>query len=240
MTIDADASAAQRPVAVRPRDAATLILIDFKGKTPKVLMGRRNSRHSFMPDKFVFPGGRVEPSDRQVNVAGALHPVVEDRLLSRTQRPSPMKARALALAAIRETFEETGLMYGAADMGAPKAIVGTSWAAFSEASIYPALDGLHFVARAITPPGHPRRFDTRFFLGDAAEIAGRVEGTVGPDHEFTEIVWIGLDQAKSLDLPKITAAILDEVKLRLEGRLALHIPVPFFFQSHGRYVREII
>ena len=96
----------------RWRDAATLILLDRSDKVPKVLLGRRHAGHKFLPGRFVFPGGRVERSDGRMPVATPLHAAVEARLLKRVHRPSPAKARAFALAAIRETFEETGLLIG--------------------------------------------------------------------------------------------------------------------------------
>ena len=49
---------------VRPKDAATLILVDRSGSAPKVLLGKRHARHKFMPGRYVFPGGRVDPGDR--------------------------------------------------------------------------------------------------------------------------------------------------------------------------------
>src|SRR6202049_3546172 len=96
----------------RPKDAATIILIDRSGAEPKVLMGRRHHGHKFMPGKFVFPGGRVEAHDRYVPVAGRLDPRVESRLMQRLRRPSRIRARVLAGAAIREAFEGTGLRVG--------------------------------------------------------------------------------------------------------------------------------
>src|SRR5262249_1706263 len=97
---------------VRPKDAATLILGDRSGSVPKVLLGKRHHGHKFMPGKFVFPGGRVDPADQHMPVARTLHPHTEAHLMKRLQRPSAAKARAFALAAIRETFEETGLLLG--------------------------------------------------------------------------------------------------------------------------------
>ena len=82
----------------RPKDSATLILIDRSGREPKVLLGRRHHGHTFMPGKYVFPGGRVEAVDRTMVVAAALHPHTEARLMRATQRPSPAKARAFARA----------------------------------------------------------------------------------------------------------------------------------------------
>ena len=105
---------------LRPRDAATLIIIDNSGDAPRVLMGKRHPGHKFMPGKYVFPGGRVEPEDRRMATAGALDPHVEAKLNVRVPRPSPAFARAIALAAIRETFEETGVVIGVADYGAPE------------------------------------------------------------------------------------------------------------------------
>src|SRR3977135_3838023 len=96
----------------RWRDAATLILVDRSEAMPKVLLGRRHAGHKFLPGRFVFPGGRVEPSDGRMPVGAPLDPGVEARLLQRVRRPSATKARAFALAAIRETFEETGLLIG--------------------------------------------------------------------------------------------------------------------------------
>src|SRR5438132_2678718 len=97
---------------LRPKDAATIILIDRSGAEPKVLLGRRHDGHKFMPGKFVFPGGRVEPHDRAVPVAGDLDPQMVAKLMAHVQRPSAAKARGFAVAAIRELFEETGLLLG--------------------------------------------------------------------------------------------------------------------------------
>jgi hypothetical protein len=114
---------------VRPRDAATLIIIDRSGAKPKVLMGRRHTGHKFMPGKFVFPGGRIELGDRKMAVVGALHPRAEAALSARVTRPPRHLGRALALASIRETFEETGLMLGTKDYGAPDGVPEGPWGA---------------------------------------------------------------------------------------------------------------
>src|SRR5215469_16108955 len=119
---------------VRPRDAATMIIIDRAGPAPCVLLGRRHAGHKFMPGKFVFPGGRVEPIDRRMGSASPIESKVEARLMQRTQRPSRHKARAFMLAAIRETFEETGLMLGAASRD-PVRSPGPPWDAFAAAGV---------------------------------------------------------------------------------------------------------
>src|SRR5271156_5915221 len=97
---------------LRPRDSATLILIDRSESVPKVLLGRRHERHKFLPGKFVFPGGRVEKTDRLMTIAAPLHGRDTERLMQQVQRPSSAKAAGFALAAIRETYEETGMMLG--------------------------------------------------------------------------------------------------------------------------------
>lgn len=223
---------------VRPRDAATLILIDRSGREPKVLMGRRHAGHKFMPGKFVFPGGRIEPGDRRMVAAGALDPVVEQRLMARVQRPSSQRARALALAAIRETFEETGLLLGTKDYGPPETAAGGPWSDFARLGVFPNLEALHFVARAITPPRRPKRFDTRFFAVDASEIAHRVEGVVTQDSELVELCWVALREATALDLPTITGVILDELGQRLAGAMSPFLPVPFYYERQGSFRRE--
>src|SRR5262245_38042674 len=162
---------------VRPKDAATLILVDRAGRVPKVLLGKRHHGHKFMPGKFVFPGGRVDPADQRMPVARPLDPATEAHLMKRLQRPSAAKARVFALAAIRETFEETGLLLGV--RGQATTVPRGPWAAFAQANILPDLGDLHFIGRAITPPGRPRRFDARFFTLDHTALAPRSDGVTG-------------------------------------------------------------
>ena len=125
----------------RWRDAATLILIDRAGPAPKVLLGRRHASHKFLPGRFVFPGGRVERDDARLPFATPLNPEVEARLLKRVNRPTPAKARAFALAAIRETFEETGLMIGRRDeaRAAASGAAASKPTLFDDAQVYPDL-----------------------------------------------------------------------------------------------------
>ena len=113
---------------VEPNDAATLIIIDRAKDEPKVLLGRRHARHVFLPGKFVFPGGRVDTTDRAMQAAKPLHADIERKLLVNTKFQSGLDAQALALAAIRETFEETGLVIGAkaAAKGGYRQVLGAS------------------------------------------------------------------------------------------------------------------
>jgi 8-oxo-dGTP pyrophosphatase MutT (NUDIX family) len=224
---------------LRPKDAATLVLVDHSTTTPKVLLGKRHHGQKFMPGKYVFPGGGVEPTDQRMPVARPLDGHVEQRLMRAVRRPSPAKARALALAAIRETYEETGLLLGAPASCATQAPSGP-WAAFAQAQILPDLAAIHFVARAITPPRRPKRFDTRFFAADAGAIAHRIEGMIGPDAELVELVWMPIGEARHLDMPAITAVVLQELEARIAAGLRHDLPVPFYQMLHRRFVRELL
>jgi 8-oxo-dGTP pyrophosphatase MutT (NUDIX family) len=220
-----------------PKDAATLILLDRGGPVPKVLLGRRHQGHAFVPGRFVFPGGRLDPSDRRMTVASPLDPRTEAKLMRHTRRPSAAKARAFALAAIRETFEETGLLLGCKRPEAPACPAGP-WAGFAAAKVHPDLSNIHFIARAITPPRRSRRFDTRFFTADASAIAHRVEGVIGPDAELVELVWLPLDETEQLDLLAITQIVLRDLQARIEAGFGHELPVPFYRARNGKRVRE--
>jgi len=231
----------------RPRDAATLILIDRSDAVPRVLLGRRHHQLAFMPGKFVFPGGRTEAVDRAAPFASSLDAHMEAKLISETARANAAKARALVLAAIRETYEETGLLLGTRGARAPAdgskrspVLAKSPWQAFRDAGVLPDLSALSFVARAVTPPGRPRRFDTRFFTADADTIAHRIDGMVGENSELVELVWVPIAETQHLDLPGITRQVLRELEARIAAGLAHDLPVPFFFTRYGKLSRKLL
>ncbi len=207
---------------LRPRDAATLLVVRHDGPVPRVLMGRRARGHVFMAEKWVFPGGRLHPSDHRVAVASDLAGDTAARMATTAGH-----ARALAAAAVRELFEETGLVLGVAGRARTRS---PEWRAFLATGHLPALAPLRFVGRAITPPVRPRRFDARFFIADAAHLASLDPGT--GCGELDEVAWFSWEQAATLDLPDITRAILDDVAARLDdpGR-----PIPYHRFDHGRH-----
>lgn len=210
--------------AVRPRDAATLILHrDGPGGRPEVLMGRRHEGHRFMPGQWVFPGGRLDRGDLMAP-ALPLRPEVAAAL---GRAAPPRRAHGLAVAAIRETFEETGLLIGTPDPLASRLKAAGPLAAFAEAGLLPALDALDYVARAITPPYRPMRFHARFFLAPAAIAKGEAR----PSPELTEVVWVPLAEARRLDLPRITGVVLEVIEKRLSGE---DRRIPAFSHRHGR------
>lgn len=199
---------ADKPKATRPRDAATLILV--RGGR-EVMMGQRSKGHVFMPDKWVFPGGRVDPCDARAKAASEL--TAETDALLRKGTVSRRPPRAFALAATRETLEEAGLRVG------------------TEAG--PELDKLSFIARAITPPYRPRRFDARFFMADAEAVLADDKPAEG--EELLHVRWFSLAEANALDLPSITRFVLKEVEARLAGEAVLP---PFLRWSRGAHSLE--
>jgi 8-oxo-dGTP pyrophosphatase MutT (NUDIX family) len=224
---------------VRPKDAATLILIDRSGAEPQVLLGRRHHSLKFLPGKFVFPGGRIEAADRRMAERTTLNPQMEAQLMRAVKRPSRLLARALTLAAIRETFEETGLLLGTKSADVTEVADGP-WATFLRAGFQPDLTAIHFIGRAITPPGRPKRFDTRFFTTDASTIAHRVDGVIGPDAELVELVWLPIAKAKELDMPAITTVMLAELEARVAAGLGHDLPVPYYRMLHRHFTRELL
>jgi 8-oxo-dGTP pyrophosphatase MutT (NUDIX family) len=201
---------------VRPKDAATLIIVRRDAEKPRLLMGRRNEGHNFMPGKWVFPGGRIDRSDFRAPYCDDLRPEVAARV---EQTAPPARARALALAAVRETFEEVGLLLA---KPAPVRPGAGPWRDFMALGAEANLGALDFIARAITPPYRPKRFDARFFMAEAEHLISLERA---PDcGELDEIAWVDLDEALALDLPNITRFVMHELALRLEDP---HRPAPY-------------
>jgi 8-oxo-dGTP pyrophosphatase MutT (NUDIX family) len=223
---------------LRPRDAATLILLDKSDAGVKILMGRRHRSHAFMPGKFVFPGGRTDPADSRVAAAKELHAGEVVKFTGSLRPVSAVRARAIAMSAIRETYEEAGLLIGA--HGAFTTRV-SGWQGFVEHNVQPSLDRLRLVARAITPPGRVRRFDTRFLAAWRSDVAVALPDG-GPTNELEELVWLPLAEAKAADIPTITRTILGELESRLAADSGLRPggAIPFYRMRHNRFRRELL
>lgn len=209
------------------RDAATIILVRRSGAVPQVLMGQRGNAAVFMPDKFVFPGGAVDAAD--FTLAGDV-PVGAETRERLAVEARPELVAALPRAAVRELWEETGLMLGRPDAGAAEREVPAAWRGFFEEGLVPNGAALRFVFRAITPPGRPRRFDARFFIAEASDIAGRDDDFGKAGDELRHLQWLDLAAARELPLPFITEVVLGEVEALLEPGAAGR-PVPFFHQT---------
>ena len=191
------------PAPDRIRNAATVILLRRDTEKPSVLMGMRGAQAAFMPSKFVFPGGAVDPEDAD----GPAHADIDPRLLAEPIPDLPVSPQALLTCARRELSEETGL------------------------ALHPAAQPL-FVFRAITPPGRPRRFDARFFVCDSSDITGDPEDFSAACDELSHLHWVSIAEARALALPFITEVVLAEVAALLDlagnGPLIRPASVPFF------------
>jgi 8-oxo-dGTP pyrophosphatase MutT (NUDIX family) len=229
---------AKVPAPMRPRDAGTLLVLDRSGEQVRVLMGRRHAAHAFMPGKFVFPGGRTDPNDARVSLSTPLDRRELARLTLGGRRVSEARARAIALSAVREAYEETGLLIG---RPGPFATRRPEWQGFVAHGIEPAPDRLRFIARAITPPGRVRRFDTRFFAAWRGDVAVELPGG-GPTGELEELVWLPLAEAASLDMPAITRTIIGELGARLasDPDLGPGAPVPFYRLVGDIFTRHLL
>ena len=204
------------------RNAATVIAIRNRMDDPHVLMGQRGAKAAFMPNKFVFPGGAVDADDAAIPLAEHMPDMCRARL---AQDSDTDLSHPLAVAAIRELWEETGMI-----LGTPGAWSGTphpDWAGFAGTGHLPSARALQFVFRAITPPGRPRRFDARFFLVDADEIASDLDDFSAACDELSHLQWIPLPRVREFDLPFITEVVLAEVAARAHD-LTPPENVPFF------------
>lgn len=175
---------AKPKAAVKPADAATLILWRRTRQGFEVLMGHRAASLRFMPGRLVFPGGRVDPADRTAKVVAPL-PDFTRACLERRARPRV--AHALAVAAVRELEEETALRIG-------------------QGAALPDLSGLDYLCRAVTPPMSPVRFNARFLMAPAELASGTLQGS----GELENLGFFDVEDAHRLKLAPITAKVLEE------------------------------
>ena len=206
-------SSTTRPV--RPRDAASLVLVRRSADGHQVLLGRRASAHRFMPNVYVFPGGRLDAADALAPVHADLRPAVAAKL---TRRWPADKARALAVAAVRETQEETGLAIGRNRDG----------------RFHADLDRLDYVARAITPTNSPIRFHARFFMTEVGDDHGKARDS----SELIDLRWTDLPAAFELPIADVTEFVLCEVQRRLGGWTPPGVPLFSYRNGAPRIVYE--
>ncbi len=211
---------------LKPKDSATLMLVRRDRGTPRILMGQRAGGHAFMPNKYVFPGGRLDAADCRAKVAKDLHPATLAKLMHRMRgQPTKSRARGLAHAAVRETWEEAGLLFGR-----------------SQIAEAPDLSGLTLFMRAITPPGRTRRYDSRFFVADAESLANIDSPHHDGGGELLTLSWLTLDEIGSLDLPLITIDALQRLKPFLDrNRLPDHdCPASFQYYRGKSWIEDTI
>ncbi len=193
------------PRAARAKKASTLILWQGPRDNPRILMGQRASRHDFMPSVYVFPGGRVDRCDSYAGSTGDISARTQTVLEAAY---SPRQARALLLAAVRETYEETSLMLGREGSGA-RNLNHKSYDAFRAAGKLPDIGGIEVIGRAITPPRRHKRFDTWFFAKDMNGM-GALE--TSDSHELLNVDWFTFDQIADLKTHVATETMLKVMK----------------------------
>lgn len=213
------------PAPVQIRDAATVVVLDRdRAGGPAVLMGQRGAQAAFMPSKYVFPGGAVDPGDAAVRLAQPLPDSLRRPLMAEPREGARITPEAIAAAALRELAEETGLMTGAPGAAPP------GWTHYESAGLAPDPSALIYLFRAITPPGRSRRFDARFLLLDAERLLGDRDDFSTACDELAHLHWVPIHEARALDLPFITEVVLAEIA-RLAARpgpVCAPDSVPFF------------
>lgn len=204
------------------RNAATVIVLRDRDTNPQILMGQRGAKAAFMPNKFVFPGGAVDAEDANIALARPLPDLCRQRL---SEQSDAALAHPLAVAAVRELWEETGQILG--QQGQWHDNPPEDWVTFAQTGHLPSAHALQFVFRAITPPGRPRRFDARFFLLNAEELSSDIENFDQACDELSHLQWVPLRKAREFDLPFITEVVLAEVEARVTDSSPPEV-VPFF------------
>jgi len=189
-------------------------------------MGRRHAAARFQPGVYVFPGGMIERADYRAKPVSELDPAITGKL---AVAGAHSRARALAMAAIRETFEETGLL--AASDGDIGHSDDPSWGQFRSRGVAPDLRHLAYLGRAITPAHQPIRFHARFFFIDATHV----DGEIAPSEELEDLQWVPAAETAALDMMKITQFMLDTLERRLSGELAT-APFITFRQNRPRII----
>jgi 8-oxo-dGTP pyrophosphatase MutT (NUDIX family) len=190
-----------RPKTVRARHAASLLVWREAGQATEILMGMRGARHRFMPNRLVFPGGAVDRADLSAPFASGLS---RRTTVALHHNANVRLAHGLGIAAARELLEETGL-----SLGSP-----------------PALGGLDYLARAVTPTDSPIRFNARFFCVHASGVSGELGG----DGELDNLRFYDMAEALALDLAAPTRRMLEQLRAWLmmteaERDARLHVPV---------------
>lgn len=166
------------------RDAASVILLRNELELPQILMGKRGRNTVFMPNKYVFPGGSLDPIDFEVPFNSSHQIWNYEKLFIQTDEDL---GQPLVNCALRELEEETGIKINDLQNHT-----------------------MGFILRAITPTGMPRRFDTRFFLCKINQMLDTTELNCfgNASGELSDLQWFGLEEAIHLDIASITRNVI--------------------------------
>ncbi|WP_025772223.1 NUDIX hydrolase [Thioalkalivibrio sp. HK1] len=234
---------AESPAASRPRDAASLIVVrtGADGES-ECLMGRRRRSARFLPGYFVFPGGSVEKADFRARSASILDP---SSIWAMGVGDRRSRAEALAMAAVRETWEETGVLI--AEPGDVGSAPGPAFDEMRRLNLAPALGRLVYLGRAITPTFSAIRFHARFFLvridaeSDPAGALSADPGDLCKDGELECLSWVRLSRVSDLETIRVTRFMTTFAARIIDEGLASH-PYPVLYGRASkrlvRYLRE--
>lgn len=193
----------ERPTEAIP--AATVVLVRPGSRGPEVLLLRRPSRSSFAAGAWVFPGGRVDESDGDARIARLWDGPSAGEWRRRLEVDTDAEAIGYVAAAIREAWEETGIVLATGCAGSTKSLsrareeilldrLSLREACEREAIRLSTAD-LHYIAHWVTPEAEPKRYDTRFFLARVAvETMCLLQGD-----ELVESNWIRPAEAVRLN-----------------------------------------
>ena len=190
----------------KPRNAASLVLLKEDNEDIKVLLGKRSSKAKFMPGAWVFPGGVIDKKDFKQNITSSL----DSKIIKKLAVANNFNlANALAVTAIRETAEETGLLLGKFNKNVPNKNLDLQNGIdlLSSHNLVPDLSKISYLGRAITPTFSPIRFHARFFVADARYLKGKIKTT----DELVEIDWISVQQARELPMADVTEFMIQEL-----------------------------
>jgi 8-oxo-dGTP pyrophosphatase MutT (NUDIX family) len=216
-----EAPVARRHTVVRPRDAASLILLRGQGRDLEVLAGRRPLSQRFMPGVYVFPGGQIDLEDRTPWSVETGSEALAPRLLR------------CARAALRESWEEAGVLIGQRGAAPTPAAAGLRpiERAYREAGLAAAMDLLTYVGRAITPSHSRRRFNTRFFLAEGEHVVGEPMAS----EELEDVGWHPIGRGPLESFRDVTRFMLDEA-LKLRAGAAAAAPPLFYWAKNARRI----
>lgn len=207
---------------VTPRPAATVVLLRQGGSGMEVLLLRRVRNAGFVPGAYVFPGGRVDADDASPDLLARLEGLTGATARQRLGLGADAvpAAEAYVIAALREAFEETGLLVGRRGDGSPlppaasdSRVEEARTRLLADEGVFASildeldvrLDGgaVEYIAHWITPEVEPRRYDTRFF---AAAVEGEAPVSLHAA-EMTDALWItpaaALDRSREGGLPMV-------------------------------------
>lgn len=234
--------------------AATVVLMREGRGAPEVLLLRRVRTAGFVPGAFVFPGGRVDADDALPTLVGRLDGVTPPGAAERLRLPDDAAPPAVAyyVAALREAFEETGLLVGRDRAGGPAPC------AAGDPEVHGLLDELRededrfpsvldrmgcrmdasaveYIGHWLTPLVEPRRFDTRFF---AAEVPAGHEPLIH-QAELSEAVWLTPAEALELNVRGGLPMVFPTIRT-LETLLPFRSPADVLQGFRGREIPTIL